>query len=125
LLNTYKYWIVYDRLSNEFVVAHSDLDWAQDSESHKFIAGHFILMAQSNILDKLLATIVLSSLSLILNAIDLREGFVLEKEKIYLLSRIEREKVQKFVKRSVKEGNTQKAKAQWKISENLASSHLL
>ena len=26
LLNTYKYWIVYDRLSNESVVAHSDLD---------------------------------------------------------------------------------------------------
>ena len=26
LLNTYKYWIVYDRLSNEPVVAHSDLD---------------------------------------------------------------------------------------------------
>ena len=30
--------------------------------------------------------------------IDLREGFVPKKEKIYLLSRIKREKVQKFVK---------------------------
>ena len=31
------------------------------------------------------------------HVIDLREGFVLKKEKIYLLSRIEREKVQEFV----------------------------
>ena len=31
-------------------------------------------------------------------AIDLREGFVLKKEKIYPLSKIEREKVQEFVK---------------------------
>ena len=30
--------------------------------------------------------------------IDLRKGFVLKKEKIYLLSRIEKEKVQEFVK---------------------------
>ena len=28
LLNTCKYWIVYDRLSNESVVAYSDSDWA-------------------------------------------------------------------------------------------------
>jgi len=26
LLNTYKYWIIYNRLSNEFVVVHSDSD---------------------------------------------------------------------------------------------------
>ena len=32
------------------------------------------------------------------HAIDLREGFVLKKGKIYPLSRIEREKVQEFVK---------------------------
>jgi len=31
------------------------------------------------------------------HVIDLREGFVLKKGKIYLLSRIEREKVQEFV----------------------------
>ena len=30
--------------------------------------------------------------------LDLKEGFVPKKEKIYLLSRIEREKIQKFVK---------------------------
>ena len=32
------------------------------------------------------------------HAIDLREGFVPKKRKIYLLSRVEREKVQEFVK---------------------------
>ena len=32
------------------------------------------------------------------HAIDLREGFVPKKEKIYPLSRIEREKVQKFLR---------------------------
>jgi len=32
------------------------------------------------------------------HAIDLKEGFVLKKEKIYLLSRVEREEVQEFVK---------------------------
>ena len=45
LLNTCKYWIVYDGLSNESVVAHSDSDWAQDPESCKFITGYFTLMA--------------------------------------------------------------------------------
>ena len=32
------------------------------------------------------------------HAIDLREGFVPKKRRIYLLSRVDREKVQKFVK---------------------------
>jgi len=32
------------------------------------------------------------------HVIDLKEGFVLKKRKIYLLSRVEREEVQKFVK---------------------------
>jgi len=32
------------------------------------------------------------------HAIDLREGFMLKKRKIYLLSRVEREEVQEFVK---------------------------
>ena len=35
-------------------------------------------------------------------AIDLREGFVLKKEKLYLLSRVEREEVQEFVKNQLR-----------------------
>jgi len=38
------------------------------------------------------------------HAIDLREGFVPKKCKIYLLSRIEREKVQEFVKDKLRKG---------------------
>ena len=38
------------------------------------------------------------------HAIDLREGFVLKKEKIYPLSRVEREEVQEFVKDQLKKG---------------------
>ena len=38
------------------------------------------------------------------HAIDLREGFVPKKEKIYLLSRVEREKVQEFVKDQLRKG---------------------
>jgi len=38
------------------------------------------------------------------HAIDLREGFVPKKEKIYPLSRIEREEVQEFVKDQLKKG---------------------
>ena len=37
-------------------------------------------------------------------AIDLRKGFVLKKRKIYLLSRIKRKKVQKFVKDQLRKG---------------------
>ena len=44
-LNTYKYWIVYNRLSNESVIAYSALDWTQDSESCKSMTGYFTLMA--------------------------------------------------------------------------------
>jgi len=44
LLNTCKYWIVYDRLSNESVVAHSNSDWAQDPESCKSVTSYFNLM---------------------------------------------------------------------------------
>ena len=44
LLNTCKYWIVYDRLSNEFIVAHSNSDWAQDPESCKSMTGYFTLI---------------------------------------------------------------------------------
>jgi len=45
LLNTCKYWIVYNGLSNESVIAHSNSDWAQDPESHKSVTGYFTLMA--------------------------------------------------------------------------------
>ena len=38
------------------------------------------------------------------HAIDLREGFVSKKGKMYLLSRIEREKVQEFVKDQLRKG---------------------
>ena len=41
LLNTCKYWIVYDRLSNESVIVHSDSDWAQDPESCKTMTSYF------------------------------------------------------------------------------------
>ena len=46
LLNTCKYQIVYDGLSNESIVVHSNSDWAQDPESYKSITGYFTLMAQ-------------------------------------------------------------------------------
>ena len=38
------------------------------------------------------------------HTIDLRKGFVLKKEKIYPLSRVEREEVQKFVKDQLRKG---------------------
>jgi len=46
LLNTCKYWIVYNRLSSKSIVAHSDSDWTQDPESCKSVTGYFTLMAQ-------------------------------------------------------------------------------
>jgi len=45
LLNTCKYWIVYDKLSNKSIIAHSDSDWTQDPESHKSVTGYFTLIA--------------------------------------------------------------------------------
>ena len=38
------------------------------------------------------------------HAIDLREGFVLKKGKIYLLSRVDREEIQEFVKNRLRKG---------------------
>ena len=38
------------------------------------------------------------------HAIDLREGFMLKKGKIYPLSRVEREEVQEFVKNQLRKG---------------------
>jgi len=45
------------------------------------------------------------------HAIDFREGFVLKKGKIYPLSRIERKKVQKFVKNQLKKGYIRPSKS--------------
>jgi len=45
LLNTYKYQIVYDGLSNESIVAYSDSDWAQNPESCKSMTCYFTLIA--------------------------------------------------------------------------------
>jgi len=45
LLNTCKYWIIYNRLSNESVVVHFDSDWVQDPESYQFMTGYFNLIA--------------------------------------------------------------------------------
>ena len=45
------------------------------------------------------------------HAIDLREGFVPKKGKIYLLSRIEREEVQEFVKNQLRKGYIRPSKS--------------
>ena len=44
-------------------------------------------------------------------AIDLREGFVPKKGKIYLLSRVEREEVQEFVKDQLRKGYIRPSKS--------------
>ena len=54
LLNTCKYSIVYDGLSNKSVVVHSNSDWIQDSESCKSVTGYLTHSLKSNILDELL-----------------------------------------------------------------------
>jgi len=45
LLNTCKYQMVYDGLSNESIVARSDSDWTQDPELYKSITSYFTLIA--------------------------------------------------------------------------------
>jgi len=45
------------------------------------------------------------------HAIDLREGFVPKKGKIYLLSRVERKEVQEFVKDQLKKGYIRPSKS--------------
>jgi len=45
------------------------------------------------------------------HAIDLREGFVLKKRKIYLLSRVERKEVQEFVKDQLRKGYIRPSKS--------------
>ena len=45
------------------------------------------------------------------HAIDLREGFIPKKGKIYLLSRVEKEKVQEFVKDQLRKGYIRPSKS--------------
>ena len=45
------------------------------------------------------------------HAIDLREGFILKKGKIYLLSRVKREEMQEFVKDQLKKGYIRPSKS--------------
>ena len=45
------------------------------------------------------------------HAIDLKEGFVPKKEKIYLLSRVEKKKVQEFVKNQLRKGYIRPSKS--------------
>jgi len=45
------------------------------------------------------------------HAIDFREGFVPKKEKIYLLSRVEREEVQEFIKDQLRKGYIRSSKS--------------
>ena len=45
------------------------------------------------------------------HAIDLREGFVPKKRKIYSLSRVERDEVQEFVKDQLRKGNIRPSKS--------------
>ena len=45
------------------------------------------------------------------HAIDIKEGFILKKEKVYPLSREEREKVREFVKEQLRKGYIQPSKS--------------
>ena len=45
LLNTCKYQIVYDRLSNKSVIVYFNSDWAQDLEFCKYMIGYFTFIA--------------------------------------------------------------------------------
>jgi len=46
LLATYRYWLVYNRLSNESLIAYSDSNWGQDYEHRKSTTGYFTMLAQ-------------------------------------------------------------------------------
>jgi len=46
LLATRRYWLVYNGLSNELLVAYSDSDWDQDHEYCKSTTGYFTMLAQ-------------------------------------------------------------------------------
>jgi len=41
-----QYWLVYNRLSNELLIAYSDSDWGQDHEHCKSTTGYFTMLAQ-------------------------------------------------------------------------------
>jgi len=46
LLSTCRYWLVYNGLSNELLVAYSDSDWGQDHDHCKSTTGYFTMLAQ-------------------------------------------------------------------------------
>jgi len=46
LLATYRYWLVYNGLSNKLLVAYSDSDWSQDHEYCKSTTGYITMLAQ-------------------------------------------------------------------------------
>ena len=46
LLATHRYWLVYNGLSNELLVAYSNSDWGQDYEYHKSTTSYFTMLAQ-------------------------------------------------------------------------------
>jgi len=46
LLATHRYWLVYNGLSNESLVAYSDSDWDQDHKYYKSTTGYFTMLAQ-------------------------------------------------------------------------------
>jgi len=46
LLATCRYWLVYNGLSNELLVAYSDSDWDQDYKHRKSTTGYFTMLAQ-------------------------------------------------------------------------------
>jgi len=46
LLATCRYWLAYNGLSNELLVAYSDSDWGQDHDHRKSTTGYFTMLAQ-------------------------------------------------------------------------------
>jgi len=46
LLATHRYWLVYNGLSNELLVAYFDSDWGQDHKHRKSTTGYFTMLAQ-------------------------------------------------------------------------------
>ena len=46
LLATCRYWLVYNGLSNESLVAYSNSDWGQDYKHRKSTASYFTMLAQ-------------------------------------------------------------------------------
>ena len=63
LLVTHRYWLVYNRLSNELLVAYSDSDWGQDHEHCKSTTSYFTMLAQgiTSLLSRKQKSVALSS----------------------------------------------------------------